>query len=81
MTAMAMIDDQVMADKQKQRMRSLRQAAVLVGLGLLVQLGAALHWTPGAFIISAMVGVPLVVVGGLRFLTTVVRVMKSKGAL
>jgi hypothetical protein len=61
--------------------RSIRRAAALVGLGLLVQLGAALHWTPGAFLAAAVVGVPLVLVGCLKFIAVVLRVMKNKGAL
>lgn len=59
---------------------SMRWAATLVGLGLLVQLGSSLHWTPITFIISAAVGLPLVVVGGFLFLRTVFRIVKSKGA-
>lgn len=63
------------------RVRSLRRAALVVGLGLAIQLGAALHWTPGAFIIAAVIGVPLVLTGSARFIAVVLRVMKDKGAL
>jgi hypothetical protein len=63
------------------RDRSIGGAAALVGTGLAVQLGAAVHWTPGAFIVSAAVGVPLVLWGGLRFIAEVLRIMKNKGAL
>ena len=45
--------------------RRIRNAAVLAGLGLGVQLVAALHWTPATFILSAVVGAPLVLLGGL----------------
>jgi len=61
--------------------RSLRRAALLVGSGLAVQLGAGIHWTPGAFIVAAAVGVPLVLVGGIQFAVVVFRIMKDKGAL
>lgn len=61
--------------------RSIRRAALLVELGLLVQVGATFHWTPGAFIVTAAVGAPLVLAGIAQFLVAVVRVMKSKGAL
>jgi hypothetical protein len=59
----------------------MRRAALLAGAGICVQLGAAVHWTPGAFIIAAAVGVPLVLAGSLQFLVAVIRIMKSKGAL
>ena len=59
----------------------MKRAALLVGAGLVVQLGAAVHWTPGAFIVAAAVGVPLVLAGGLQFLVAVIGIMKSKGAL
>jgi len=61
--------------------RSLRRAALLIGSGLAVQLGAAVHWTPGAFIVAAAVGVPLVLAGGVQFAVVVFRIMKDKGAL
>jgi len=58
-----------------------RRAAIVAGLGLAVQLGAAFHWTPATFILSAAVGVPLVLAGGVLFLTAVWRHMRDKGAL
>jgi len=61
--------------------RSLKRAALLVGAGLAVQLGAAVHWTPGAFIVAAAVGAPLVIAGGVLFAAVVVGIMKNKGAL
>ena len=60
---------------------SIRRAAVVAGVGLAVQLAASFHWTPLTFILSAVVGVPLVLVGSLLFLRAVVRVMKNRGAL
>lgn len=51
------------------------------GAGLVVQLGAALHWTPLTFVLSAVVGVPLVVVGGAIFLHAVWRNMSDNGAM
>jgi F0F1-type ATP synthase assembly protein I len=59
----------------------IRRAAIVGGLGLCVQLGAAFHWTPATFIISAVVGVPLVLLGGVLFLAAVWRNMKEKGAV
>ena len=57
-----------------------RRACVVTGVGLAVQLGAALHWTPATFILAAAVGTPLVLIGGLMFLRAVWQVMKDKGA-
>jgi hypothetical protein len=61
--------------------RRIRRAAVLGGLGLAVQLVAAFHWTPATFIMSATIGAPLVLVGGVLFLGAVWRNMRDKGAL
>jgi hypothetical protein len=58
-----------------------RTAAALSGAGLLVQLGASLHWTPASFVLSATVGVPLVLAGAVQFVRVVLRVMRDKGAL
>ena len=59
----------------------IRRAAVLAGLGLGVQLVAAIHWTPAMFILSAVLGPPLVLAGGVQFLVAVWRNMKDKGAV
>jgi hypothetical protein len=61
--------------------RKIRRAAIFAGLGLAIQLGAAFHWTPATFILSAAIGAPLVLVGGLLFLAAVWRNMRDKGAL
>jgi hypothetical protein len=61
--------------------RSMRRAAAVAGVGLLVQVAASFYWTPLTFIASAAIGLPLVGVGALLFLRAVVRVMKEKGAL
>jgi hypothetical protein len=61
--------------------KKIRRAAVLAGLGLGVQLVAALHWTPAMFILSAVLGPPLVLAGGAQFLITVWRNMRDKGAV
>jgi len=61
--------------------KKIRRAAVLAGLGLAVQLVAALHWTPATFILSAVLGPPLVLVGGALFLAAVWKNMKDKGAV
>ena len=61
--------------------RGIRRAATVIGLGLAVQLVAALHWTPATFILSAAVGAPLVLAWGVMFLAAVWRNMKDKGAV
>ncbi len=61
--------------------RKVRRSAVVAGLGLALQLAAALHWTPATFIGSAVVGLPLVLVGGVMFLAAVWKNMRDKGAL
>jgi hypothetical protein len=61
--------------------RKIRRAAVIVGLGLIVQLACAMHWTPVGFILSAALGAPLVIVGGVMFLAAVWRNMRDKGAV
>lgn len=61
--------------------RKIRRAAAVGGMGLVVQLGAALHWTPATFVLSAAVGVPLVLAGGVLFLSAVWRSMRDKGAV
>lgn len=61
--------------------RKIRRSAVVAGLGLVVQLGAAFHWTPATFILSATIGAPLVLFGGVLFLSAVWRNMRDKGAL
>ena len=61
--------------------RKIRRAAVVAGLGLVVQIVAALHWTPATFIVSAVVGVPLVLGGGALFLAAVWKNLRDKGAV
>ena len=57
-----------------------RRAALVAGLGLGTQLLAALHWTPATFILSAVVGAPLVLAGTVLFLAAVWGNLKDKGA-
>jgi hypothetical protein len=61
--------------------RRIRRAGVVAGAGLVLQLAAAFYWTPATFILSAVVGVPLVLAGGVLFLSAVWRNMKDKGAV
>jgi hypothetical protein len=61
--------------------RKIRRSAVVAGLGLVLQLAAALHWTPATFILSAAIGLPLVIAGGALFLAAVWKNMRDKGAL
>jgi hypothetical protein len=70
-----------MADSSDRTTRKIRRAAVVGALGLVVQLAAALHWTPMTFIVSAVVGAPLVIAGGGLFLAAVWRNMRDKGAV
>ena len=58
-----------------------RRACAVTALGLAVELAAALHWTPATFILAAMVGAPLVLVGGAQEHRAVWRVMREKGAV
>ena len=69
------------ADSNGATARKIRRAAVVAGLGLAVQLVAALHWTPATFILSAAIGAPLVLIGGGMFLGAVWRNMRDKGAV
>ncbi len=61
--------------------RKIKRAAIVGGAGLLVQLLAALHWTPATFIVSAVLGAPLVLAGGALFLAAVWKNMRDKGAV
>ena len=61
--------------------RRMRMAALLVLTGLLVQLFTTLFWSPLAFVVFAMVGVPLVLLGVLRYGVTVWRILKERKAL
>jgi len=45
--------------------RAVRRSLGLVVAGLAVQLGCAFFWSPGTFLLSALVGVPLVASGAL----------------
>jgi hypothetical protein len=70
-----------MAEPNDKVARGIRRAAVVAGTGLVVQLAAALHWTPAMFIVSAAIGAPLVVAGGVMFLAAVWKNMRDKGAV
>jgi hypothetical protein len=61
--------------------RRIQRAAAFAGAGLLLQLAAALHWTPLTFILSAVVAVPLVLIGTALFLHAVWRDLSDKGAI
>lgn len=45
--------------------RAVRRALALVVVGLAVQLGCAFFWSPATFLLSALVGMPLVIGGAL----------------
>jgi len=70
-----------MRDERPDIAHRIRRAAVPAGLGLAVQLVAAFHWTPATFILSAAIGTPLVLLGGVLFLAGVWRHMRDMGAL
>ena len=70
-----------MVDSSDKTTRKVRRAGVVAGLGLVLQLGAAFHWTPAAFVISAALGVPLVLAGSVMFFAAVWKAMKDKGAV
>jgi hypothetical protein len=57
-----------------------RRALVMITLGLLMQLGATFYWSPGTFIVSAAVGLPLVVLGAGIFGWMVLRASLRQGA-
>lgn len=59
---------------------ALRRAAVVTTCGLALELLAAVRWSPATFIVSAALGVPLVLLGGAMFLRAVWRLMKERGA-
>lgn len=43
--------------------RAVRRALGLVVAGLAIQLGCAFFWSPATFLLSALLGMPLVVAG------------------
>ena len=60
--------------------QKIKRAAALSGVGLAIQVVAALHWTPATFIVSAALGVPLVLAGSALFMSAIWRNLKDKGA-
>lgn len=56
-----------------------RWALILVMVGLSIQLGALFVWSPGTFVLSAAVGLPLVVAGAALFGFTVLRARRGRG--
>ncbi len=61
--------------------KRIRKAALLVLAGLLVQLFTTLFWTPLTFVVFAVVGVPLVLLGVLLYVATLWRILKERKAL
>ncbi|MDQ3266607.1 MAG: hypothetical protein M3Y59_23655 [Myxococcota bacterium] len=61
--------------------KRIRVAALIILAGLLVQLFSTLYWTPLTFVIFAALGVPLVLVGILLYLSTVWKILKERKAL
>ena len=60
--------------------KRIKLAAAISGVGLGIQVMAALQWTPATFIASAALGVPLVLAGSFLFLSAIWRNLKDKGA-
>jgi hypothetical protein len=50
-----------------------RRALGLVAVGLVMQIGTTFYWTPGTFIVSAALGLPLVLLGAAIFGWAVLR--------
>lgn len=59
----------------------IRRATYVVMVGLLVQLGSTAYWTPLTFVLFAMIGIPLVLLGVFLYATTVFAILKEKNAL
>jgi hypothetical protein len=61
--------------------KRIRKAALFVLAGLLVQLFTTLFWTPLTFVVFAVVGVSLVLLGVLLYVATLWRILKERKAL
>lgn len=61
--------------------KRIRVAALFVLAGLLVQLFSTLFWSPLTFIVFAVVGVPLVLLGVFLYVATLWRILKERKAL
>jgi hydrogenase/urease accessory protein HupE len=61
--------------------KRIRVAALFVLAGLLVQLFATSFWTPLTFVVFAVVGVPLVLLGVSLYVATLWRILKERKAL
>ncbi len=61
--------------------KRIRIAALIVLAGLLVQLFSTLYWTPLTFVIFTALGVPLVLLGIVLYLSTVWKILKERKAL
>jgi len=58
-----------------------RIATLVVMAGLLAQLGSTLYWTPLTFVLFAMIGLPLVLIGIALYARAVLQILKDKKAL
>ena len=61
--------------------KRIRVSALFVLMGLLVQLFTSLHWTPLTFVLFAILGVPLVLLGVGLYVSTVWKILKEQKAL
>jgi hypothetical protein len=60
--------------------RAVRRALGLVMAGLAIQLACAFFWSPATFLLSALLGMPLVVAGALWAWLSRARSVRSRGA-
>jgi cytochrome c oxidase subunit IV len=61
--------------------KRIQVAALFVLAGLLVQLFSTLFWSPLTFVVFAMVGAPLVLLGVFLYVATLWRILKERKAL
>lgn len=59
-----------MKPSREEDARGVRRALAIGLVGVVVQLAGGLHWTPGSFVVSAAIGLPLVLVGAALFVRT-----------
>ena len=61
--------------------KRIRAASLFVIAGLVVQLLTTLFWGPLQFVLFTVLGVPLVLVGTLLYVLTVLKILKERQAL
>jgi cytochrome c oxidase subunit IV len=61
--------------------KRIQVAALFVLAGLMVQLFSTVVWSPLTFVVFAVVGVPLVLLGVFLYVATLWRILKERKAL